>query len=421
MVNRVLVGGFECRFCRGRDGFLLIDLGVSPPSNSYLSEVTKRRPETFFPLRVWVCEKCWLMQAEQYSRAAQLFDDEYAYFSSFSESWLAHCKEFAEEVSEMLKLDSKSLVVEVGSNDGYLLQFFLELGIPVLGIEPTRSTASVSRSRGIRTLELFFGENTASQVAAQFGKAKLICANNVVAHVPDTLDLVRGFSILLDEDGVLSLEFPHLVELIQQNQFDTIYHEHFSYFSFSSICRILDSAGLKPFDVEQLPTHGGSLRVKAARVGIGLGPSNRVSQLIENEKELGVESRSFYEGFEERAIRAKNDLLLFLIDAKRRGKKVIGYGAAAKGNTLLNFAGIHQDLLEFVVDRNPEKVGKLLPGSRIPIREVDALIAERPDYVLILPWNLKDEIVSQISPSLGLETRFVTAVPELSIFGGGSG
>lgn len=410
------MAGFQCRVCASKSGQVVIDLGTSPPSNAYVTEVALKHPEKYFPLKVWICHSCWLVQAEAYSRASHLFDEEYAYFSSFSSHWLRHSEEFALDAINRFSLNSESLVAEIGSNDGYLLQYFLKAGIPVLGVEPTRSTATVSRGRGIPTVEKFFGESVARELATKFGRADLICANNVIAHVPDLMDMCRGISLLLGDGGSVSIEFPHLVNLVSQNQFDTIYHEHFCYFSFSRIEAAFNEVGLEVFDVKEINTHGGSLRVHLQHQGGQNVSTDAVRKMRLLEDELQINNPRFYDGFQIRADKVKNDLLSFLVNAKNANKKVIGYGAAAKGNTLLNYGGVKKDLVEFVVDKNPAKVGKYLPGSRIPILEVEQLINVAPDFVLILPWNLRSEVIDQLTGSLPRHTTFVVAVPELTFF-----
>jgi hypothetical protein len=395
---------------------VLVDLGSAPPSNAYLTSVTLRRPEKHFPLRVFVCEQCWLVQAEDYSRAAELFNDEYAYFSSFSAAWLEHSRAYTELVVERFGINKDSFVVEVASNDGYLLQFFKDRSIPCLGIEPTSSTASAARLKGIDTLEKFFGIDLATELVESGKRANLMAANNVLAHVPEINDFVTGFQILLADDGVATFEFPHLMKLIAEHQFDTIYHEHFSYLSFTTVCDIFEKCGLTVFDVQDLSTHGGSLRVFAQRTDTGRhSVTESVSDLKELERSLGMKSQAFYEGFQNVADRVKDDFVDFLIDAKRQGKSVFAYGAAAKGNTLLNYAGVRGDLISAVVDRNPAKQGKFLPGSRIPIVSENELKTSKPDFVVILPWNLRTEVMHQLDYVKEWNGAFVTAVPQLEI------
>ena len=406
----------KCRHCRVALKLELIDLGSAPPSNAYLTNITIRRPEKYFPLRVLVCENCWLVQAEDYSRAAELFNDEYAYFSSFSDAWLEHSRRYVDHVVDRFGIASDSFVIEVASNDGYLLQYFRERGIPCLGIEPTTSTASAARLKGIETVERFFGIEFAQELAASGKNADLMTANNVLAHVPDINDFVTGFEILLSDTGVATFEFPHLLKLISGNQFDTIYHEHFSYLSFTTVCEIFEKCGLTVFDVKDLSTHGGSLRVFAQKASTGkrkVEPS--VGEMVRVEKSLGMKNQDFYKEFQRAANRVKDDFVEFLIDAKRSGKKVYAYGAAAKGNTLLNYAGIRGDLIEAVVDRNPAKQGKFLPGSRIPIVSESKMQEAKPDYVVILPWNIKVEVMEQLSYCKDWGCRFVVTQPNLKI------
>ena len=406
----------KCRHCRTNLKFVLVDLGSAPPSNAYLTSVTLRRPEKHFPLRVFVCEQCWLVQAEDYSRAAELFNDEYAYFSSFSAAWLEHSRAYTDLVVERFGINKDSFVVEVASNDGYLLQFFKDRSIPCLGIEPTSSTASAARLKGIDTLEKFFGIDLATELVESGKRANLMAANNVLAHVPEINDFVTGFQILLADDGVATFEFPHLMKLIAEHQFDTIYHEHFSYLSFTTVCDIFEKCGLTVFDVQDLSTHGGSLRVFAQRTDTGRhSVAESVSDLKELERSLGMKSQAFYEGFQNVADRVKDDFVDFLIDAKRQGKSVFAYGAAAKGNTLLNYAGVRGDLISAVVDRNPAKQGKFLPGSRIPIVSENELKTSKPDFVVILPWNLRTEVMHQLDYVKEWNGAFVTAVPQLEI------
>lgn len=406
-----------CRHCNAPLDLTLIDLGSAPPSNAYLTHVTIRRPEKWFPLKVRVCRECWLVQAEMYSRAAELFNDEYAYFSSFSSAWLEHAQWYAREMTQRFQLGSQSRVVEVASNDGYLLQYFKEMGIPCLGIEPTTSTAAASRQKGIETLEQFFDRTLAEDLVKQGKQADLMVANNVLAHVPDINAFVAGFSCLLKPEGVATFEFPHLMQLIEHKQFDTIYHEHFSYLSFSAVDQIFRHNGLAIFDVEELGTHGGSLRVFAQRSDAGPHRvESAVEALLDREQCAGMRDAAYYEGFQEEANRVKRDVLAFLIEARRAGKRVGAYGAAAKGNTLLNYAGVRPDLLPYVVDKNPAKQGKFMPGSRIPIVPEDRILEDRSDYVVILPWNLKDEISDQLAHIREWGGAFVTAVPELKVW-----
>lgn len=404
----------KCRHCSSELKLPLVDLGSAPPSNSYLTEQTLHAPEKWFPLRVLVCEECWLVQTEDFAEANELFDADYAYFSGFSTSWLAHSERYVSEMCSRFGLGAHSHVVEVAANDGYLLQYVMARNIPCTGVEPTASTASAARSKGIDIVEEFFGVELAKKMIANGKQADLTAANNVLAHVPDINDFVKGFSILLKEDGVATFEFPHLLNLLLETQFDTIYHEHFSYLSLIAIVRVFAANGLAVFDVEELPTHGGSLRVYAQRKDSGHHQTNaRVTQILEAEKSSGILNTDYYRNFQNRTNHIKYELTRFLVDAKRDGKRVVAYGAAAKGNTLLNYAGIRADLIEFVVDLNPAKQNKYMPGSRIPIVNEERLKEEKPDYVLILPWNLKTEIYNQLSYVKTWGGKFVTAVPSL--------
>jgi SAM-dependent methyltransferase len=406
----------KCRHCGTEISLPLIDLGSAPPSNAYLTHLTMRRPEKWFPLKVVVCESCWLVQAEAYSRAAELFNDEYAYFSSFSDQWLKHADNYVNTMVDRFGLTTDSYVIEVASNDGYLLQYVKRLGIPCLGIEPTASTSSAARLKGIETIEEFFGSSLGNKLARQGRQADLMTANNVLAHVPDINDFVAGFVALLKPQGVATFEFPHLMRLIEGYQFDTVYHEHFSYLSFTTIINIFSANGLAVFDVEELGSHGGSLRVFAQRSGAGKQPiNNKVAQLLHREAVAGMNRTSYYEGFQAHADRVKNDFLTFLLETKQSGKTVAGYGAAAKGNTLLNYAGVRPDLFSYVVDRSPAKQDKFLPGSRIPIVAETYLKKNQPDYVVILPWNLREEVMTQLAYIRKWGGKFVTAVPALEV------
>jgi SAM-dependent methyltransferase len=394
----------------------LIDLGASPPSNSYLTKVQLQSPELYYPLRVLICEMCWLVQTEDFASRKELFSGEYAYFSSYSSSWLKHSKGYVDTMVKRFRLDTNSLIVEVACNDGYLLQFAKDLRIPTLGIEPTQSTASHAREKGIETIEDFFGVNLAQSLIHKGYQADLMVANNVLAHVPDINDFVNGFSLLLKETGVATFEFPHLVNLIELNQFDTVYHEHFSYLSLTAVNRIFAANGLNIFDVEKLTTHGGSLRVFAQRSDSGnqiVMP--KVKDLLEFEKILGIDNRHYYSSLQINANKIKNDFLSFLLESKRNGKSCVAYGAAAKGNTLLNYSGVKDDLVNYVVDLNPSKQNKYLPGSRIPIYGVERIAQTKPDYVILLPWNLKNELFDQLRYIGEWGGKIVTAVPNLLI------
>jgi 2-polyprenyl-3-methyl-5-hydroxy-6-metoxy-1,4-benzoquinol methylase len=406
----------NCRHCASPMTLSLVDLGSAPPSNAYLSGESLRAPEKWFPLRVMVCEKCWLVQTEDFARADELFDAEYAYLSAFSSTWLAHCERYVGAMAARFGLDTGSHIVEVAANDGYLLQYVKARGIRCTGVEPTAAAANAARARGISIVQDFFGVRLASQLASQGKQADLMAANNVLAHVPDINDFVAGFALLLKPSGVATFEFPHLLNLIGKNQFDTIYHEHFSYLSLTAVRTIFAAQGLEIFDVETQPTHGGSLRVFAQRADTKPYPvSASVDELLQCEKRAGISSRSYYSGFQGRTDKIKNDFLNFLLEAWREKKSVAAYGAAAKGNTLMNYAGIRHDLLPFVVDRNPAKQGRYMPGSRIPIVEESRLLETRPDYVVILPWNLTGEVMRQLDYIRSWGGKFVTAVPELAI------
>jgi SAM-dependent methyltransferase len=406
----------RCRHCNTPLELPLVDLGSAPPSNNYLTAAALKGPELWFPLRVLVCRSCWLVQTEDFARADELFDADYAYFSGFATSWLAHAKRYVQDMTERFALDNHSLVIEVAANDGYLLQYVKELGIPCLGIEPTASTAAAARDKGVEIVQEFFGVALGERLAAEGRQADLTAANNVLAHVPDINDFSGGFARVLKPTGASTFEFPHLLNLLEQSQFDTIYHEHFSYLSLVAVRRIFAANGLNVFDVEELPTHGGSLRVYAQRSDTGKRPvSARVEALVERELAAGLTSERGYAGFQAKADRVKDDFVTFLIDAKQKGKRVAGYGAAAKGSTLLNYGGVKPDLLPFVVDRNPAKQSNYLPGSRIPIVPEERLRQERPDYVVILPWNLSAEVMDQLSYIRDWGGRFVTAVPVLQV------
>lgn len=406
----------KCRHCASELKLPLLDLGSAPPSNSYLTECSLHAPEKWFPLRVLVCEQCWLVQTEDFAQANELFDADYAYFSGFSTSWLAHSERYVDDMAGRFGLGAQSHVVEVAANDGYLLQYVKASGIPCTGVEPTSSTAAAARAKGIPIVEEFFSVRLAQILVANGKQADLTVANNVLAHVPDINDFVAGFAILLKEHGVATFEFPHLLKLLAETQFDTIYHEHFSYLSLTAVQRIFAANGLQVFDIEELSTHGGSLRVYAQRADTGRNAeSQRIVQVLAVEKASGMLNAEHYRDFQARADRIKYELTCFLLAAKRDGKRVAAYGAAAKGNTLLNYAGIRADLIDFVVDRNPAKQGKYMPGSRIPISSEDRLQQAKPDYVLILPWNLKPELEVQLAYVNDWGGRLVTAIPHLEI------
>lgn len=404
----------KCRNCAQKVSLELIDLGSAPLSNSYLTVTTLRRPERWFPLRVMICNNCWLVQAEAYSRSAEIFSEDYAYFSSFSSEWLVHAQILCERMTSRLGLGDHSFVVEIGSNDGYLLRNFVRSGVPCLGIEPTASTAAAAKLLGVPTLERFFDEELATEVLDTHGPADLIVAINVFAHVPYPRDVLRAVRTLLAPNGVFLVEFPQLRTLIESCEFDTIYHEHFSYFSFTTVHQMMTEARLRVVEVEELSTHGGSLRVVAERDDSSpKGVHSSVSSLLQNETDAGINSIEYYRSFKEEAIHTKNELIRFLLLQKTLGKQVVGYGAAAKGNTILNFAGIRSDLLPYVVDRNPAKIGKYLPGSRIPILSPDVLRENKPDIILILPWNLTHEIEAQLSYIRDWGGKFAVAIPAI--------
>ncbi len=406
----------NCRNCRTPLALTLIDLGTAPPSNAYLTEARLHAPEKWFPLRVLVCTSCWLAQTEDFTQADELFDADYAYFSGFSTTWLTHAERYVRDMAARFDLTTRSRVVEVAANDGYLLQYVAGLGIPCLGIEPTASTAAAARAKGLEIVEEFFGTRLARTLVERGIRADLTVANNVLAHVPDIGDFVAGFALLLQPAGVATFEFPHLAHMIADNQFDTIYHEHFSYLSLTAVRSIFAANGLAIFDVEELPTHGGSLRVYAQRADSGSrNVEARIDEVLRSEARAGLVGPDAYRGFQARAERAKNDLLRFLLDAQRDGRRVAAYGAAAKGNTFLNYAGVRADLVPFVVDRNPAKQGKYLPGSRIPIVDEARLRAEKPEYVLILPWNLRAEVMEQLAYVRAWGGRFVVAIPSLEV------
>ncbi len=406
----------NCRHCNDEVTVSFVDLATAPPSNAYVSNVELKRAEKYFPLRILVCTNCWLVQTEDYADATDLFSSDYAYFSSFSTSWLEHSKRYASDMTERLGLDQNSRVAEIAANDGYLLQYFHNAGIPCYGVEPTRSTAEAARKRGLEIVESFFGVELAVELASQNRLVDLLVANNVLAHVPDINDFVSGFRILLKPGGVATFEFPHLMRLVDEKQFDTIYHEHYSYLSLTALLSVFKQCDMEIFDVEELSTHGGSLRLYCQSNDTGIHPiSESVGALASKEKQAGLTSEAYYSGFQGRAEKVKNEFLEFLLDAKKRGKKVIGYGAAAKGNTLLNFAGVKPDLIPFVVDQNPAKQGKFLPGSRIPILDETWIEKEKPDYIVIFPWNLSNELKEQLKYVRAWDGQFVTAIPEIKI------
>ena len=404
-----------CRFCGTSLRRSFVDLGMSPLCETYPAASDFHRGETYYPLHVFVCEECFLVQLEEYESPDKIFS-EYGYFSSYSDSWLNHADTYCEKMVERLSLDRHSFVIEVASNDGYLLQYFAQRGVPVLGIEPAANVAKVAVEKGVSTLVQFFGTQLAKQLAEEGRQADLVVGNNVLAQVPDLNDFVEGLKILLAPQAVLTLEFPHLLRLIERNEFDTIYHEHFSYFSLLTAIRVMETHGLKIFDVEELTTHGGSLRVFANRVEDRTREiSPNVQRLIADEKQAGLDTARGYEGFAFQATQTKFDLVEFLLRTAREGKSVAGYGAPGKSATLLHYCGITRDLLPYTVDRSPYKQGRYLPGNHIPIFHPDRIHETKPDYVLILPWNLKDEIMGQLQFIRGWGGRFVVPIPKLSV------
>jgi len=406
----------NCRYCKHPLSKVFVDLGETPPSNSFRAKEDLGKPEPVYPLKLYVCEKCFLVQVDEYKKAEEIFSAGYVYFSSYSTSWLEHARRYAGMMTERLQLNAASRVIEIASNDGYLLQYFKEMKIPVLGIEPTLGTARVAREKGIETITEFFGVALAKTLASQNQKADLLLGNNVLAHVPDLNDFVAGMTIALKETGVITMEFPHLVKLVADNQFDTIYHEHFSYLSLTTVHTVFNRHGLSLFDVDELPTHGGSLRIYAQHHQTGIhAESGRVAALLLAEKELGVTGTAYYEGFQQRTDRVKKEFTAFLEQAHASGKKVCAYGAAAKGNTLLNYCGIHNDLISFVVDASPYKQGLYLPGSQVPVVAEEELKKFQPDFIVILPWNIKDEIMQQLGYVRSWNCQFVLAVPTLQI------
>lgn len=406
----------KCRHCSAELKHTFVDLGSAPPSNSYLTETTLWEPEKWYPLKILVCDQCWLVQTEDFVATSELFSAEYAYFSSYSRLWVEHAKTYAREITSRLQLTKAHTVVEIAANDGYLLQHFQQQEIPCYGVEPTTSTAMAAKQKGIEIIEDFFGQALAEKLRNNGRTADLMVANNVLAHVPDINDFVQGFSILLTPTGVATFEFPHLLQLVKNNQFDTIYHEHFSYLSLTSVDAIFKANGLAIFDAEELTTHGGSLRIYAQRTDHGRRPvTSRYERLMESENQAGMNAIDFYQGFQNSVEKLKVNFLEFLVRAKREGKKIAAYGAAAKGNTLLNFSGVRPDLIAYVVDQNPAKQGKYMPGSRIPIVNEAHLKADKPDYLIILPWNLRTEIIDQLAYLGQWGTKTVTAIPDLEI------
>lgn len=406
----------QCRFCKKELTDIFIDLENSPASNSFLTAEELNEPEVFYPLKVYTCSNCFLVQVDEYKKSDTIFNNDYVYFSSYSKSWLAHAKNYTDLMIARFGFNTQSNVIEIASNDGYLLQYFKEKQVPVLGIEPTANTAKVAEEKGIPSVIDFFGVRLATKLAAENKKADLLLGNNVLAHVPDIVDFVAGMKIILKETGVITMEFPHLVQLIDNSQFDTIYHEHFSYLSFHTVKQIFASQSLQLFDVEEIPTHGGSLRIYAKHADDDSHPvSENVAILLKKEMDKGISSSVYYKNFQQKALKIKLDITDFIIQQKRKGKRVAAYGAAAKGNTLLNYCGIKKDMVDFVVDANPHKQNKFLPASHIPVVNEEYLKKEKPDFVIILPWNLKEEIAGQLEYIKEWGGRFVVPVPALEI------
>lgn len=404
-----------CRFCGKSLVTTFVDLGMSPLCQTHVEAWQLGDREIFYPLHAYVCNHCFLVQLGEFATPEEIFT-EYAYFSSYSESWLQHCKNYCNAMQERFSLDRKSRVFEIASNDGYLLQYFVQAGVEVLGIEPAENVAAVARAKGVPTISKFLGEQTARQIVSEFGRADLVLGNNVLAHVPNLNDFVEGMRVLLAPSGVITMEFPHLVELMTHNQFDTIYHEHFSYLSLTTVEKVFAAHELTLFDVERFPTHGGSIRVYARHSGSASHPvTQRVSVMKDEEDRFGIATLSAYADFERRVHAVKRDVLDLLISIKREGKSIAGYGAPGKGNTLLNYCGIRTDFLDFTVDRNPYKQGKYTPGTHIPICDPAQIKVAKPDYVFILPWNLKDEIIQQNSFIREWGGKFIVPIPKAEI------
>jgi len=406
--------GARCRFCTATLTHSFVDLGMSPLCQTHIEVGHLGAMEPFYPLHALVCDRCWLVQLQEFVAPADIFS-EYAYFSSYSDSWVEHARRYAEKVCAEFAIGTGSLAVEIASNDGYLLQHLLARGVPVLGVEPAANVAKVAVEKGIRTEVVFFGRAAAAQLAAKHGRASLLLGNNVLAHVPDLNDFVAGMRLFLAPDGLITMEFPHLLRLMEGNQFDTIYHEHFSYFSFVTVQRVFAQHGLALFDVEELPTHGGSLRIYAQHAGAARPVTGRVTELLNRERALGFERLETYQRFGAQVRETKRKILEFLIGAKRAGKQIVGYGAPGKGNTLLNYCGIRNDFLDYTVDRNPYKQGKYTPGTHIPILPPERIRETRPDYLFILPWNLTTEIIATMSFIREWGGKFVVPIPEAAV------
>ena len=408
----------KCRFCEKSLQHTFADLGISPIANDYISQEQLQRAEKFYPLHTYVCENCLLVQLEEVESPEHIFGDgDYAYFSSYSDSWLRHAKAYTDLMVERFGFNQNTQVIEIASNDGYLLQYFLEKGIPVLGVEPAANTAKVAQEKGIPSVVKFFGVQTAKELSAAGKQADLLLGNNVLAHVPDLNDFVAGMKIVLKPNGILTMEFPHLLQLIEQNQFDTIYHEHFSYLSFLTVEKIFAEHGLTLFDVEEIPTHGGSIRIYGKHNNMAQpAVSDRVTQLKAKEIQAGLDQLQTYLKFGEQVKETKRKLLSFLIDVKAQGKSIAGYGAPAKGNTLLNYCGIRTDFVDYTVDRSPHKQELFLPGTHIPILHPDKILETKPDYLLILPWNLREEIMTQMASIREWGGKFVVPIPEVKVY-----
>ena len=406
----------NCRFCNTKLDSTFIDLVNSPPSNSFLSKEQLNEPELFYPLKVHVCDKCFLVQLDEFKKSEAIFDKEYVYFSSFSTSWLKHCATYVEMMISRFSLNKESQVIELASNDGYLLQYFKQADIKVLGVEPTANTAAAAEKKGITSVVDFFSVNLAKELVKKGIKADVLLGNNVLAHVPDINDFVGGMSLILKDNGVITMEFPHLLQLMDKNQFDTIYHEHFSYLSLSTVKQIFEKQNLCIFDVEEIPTHGGSLRIFAKHMNDNSrAVSEAVKKLEDKEKQFGLNDIATYSKFQVKANKIKNDFLEFLLTAKKQNKKVAAYGAAAKGNTLLNYCGVKSDMISFVVDANPAKQSKYLPGAHIPVFSETTIREQKPDYIIIFPWNIKEEVIEQLKYVKDWDAKFVVAIPQLNI------
>nr|WP_075440442.1 class I SAM-dependent methyltransferase [Prochlorococcus marinus] len=404
-----------CRNCNSKIENTFIDLGHSPPSNAYLTTEDLQKKELYFPLKIGVCKKCWLVQTKDFIKADELFTKDYAYLSSASKSWLEHCKNFVNYSIKKFNLQSSSFVIEVAANDGYLLQYYKSKNIKCLGIEPTQYAADLAKSKGIEIISEFCNLETAKRISNQKGKADLVIGNNVYAHVPDIKDFTLSLKELIKENGIISLEFPHLMRLIQKIQFDTIYHEHFSYLSLTTVNLIFEEADLKIFDVQELVTHGGSLRILASTKNSFHEKNPSVEKMLNDEKSFGITNLTIYENFQEQANKVKNNLIKLLVDLKNKNKKVMAYGAAAKGNTLLNYAGIKKDLISYVFDKAESKQGKYMPGSHIPILDPKEIFNKNPDYLLILPWNISKEIIESLNELRETGTKFIICIPEINI------